>query len=178
MHSIDEDVRQHLGEALKRARLRDPKTTQSQAAGSIGIRQSGWSKYERGRRRVSVDRLDELAEAVGSTADEIIEIARKIAAEKAQETPAVEGHVTGKDELLEWLRRVTSDPDLEDRTRIVLSQVPGLVDEVSWVASLTEESYLSEYDRPELVPSIRDAIDSPYLEPIRGSETTVRLVFP
>lgn len=66
-----------LGLAIKRMRRR-AEMTQEQSADAMDVAVSSWRRYEWGERGLDVDKLDEVARAIRSTRDELLEEQRRI----------------------------------------------------------------------------------------------------
>lgn len=166
-----------VGKAIRRVRKRRG-VSQSELADRLDVYQATISKWERGDRDVSEDRLQDVADALGVDTEEIKGIAKELYAEAGQE--AEPEYVSEEKEISRWRDRVISDPSLDEWTQVLLMGLPVFLDRKSWVAPITQEQYVRETGRSkEMVQSSWDEmLKTPYVERIGENEWTLRLRFP
>jgi transcriptional regulator with XRE-family HTH domain len=146
------------------------------------------SRYENEHREPSERVLEDLADALNTTPEELRNLADEISNEekirKGEEVvhiTAPSRYVTSKDDISDWRDRVIRDTRLSDEVQIILMGLPAFMDKVSWIIPISRETFIQETGRKrsmveEYWPEV---LDSEYIERVGDDvEWVLRLTFP
>lgn len=143
------------------------------------------SRYERGVRGPSDDKLERIAEGLGVSVEQLEQKAEELNGKES--VPANAGqpensgkYVTTTEQISEWRDTVIGDDSLGQWTQMLLMALPTLLDRVSWVIAITQQQVADETVLSEEVVEEhwQKMLGSKYVERVGSNEWTLRLVLP
>lgn len=151
-----------------------------------GVTHVTMSRYERGDRQPSPAMVQGIADALGTTVEELRELEQSLiqgsgGSDRRYGLPdEPQEYVSSQSDISTWRDQVIRDPSLEPWPQMILMALPIFLDKTSWVAPITVEQFSRETGRTlALVEQHWPAVlDSGYVDRLGENEWTFRLKFP
>lgn len=168
-----------FGMKIRELRKRGKKT-QDDVADALDVHKTTVSRWER-TGDVPVERLEDLADALGVSIDEL-ESLRGVDASAQPTSPTTQlTHVHSQDSLVIWWRAVGRAKHPDPMTRLLLLTLPTLIDEDAWIVLTTVEQLIETTQMQEDAEKIREVwpqvVESPWVERVGQVEWVFRLRF-
>ncbi len=176
-----------IGDAIQQMRKRHGLTLEELGERS-GIHQTSISRYERGLREPRLKAVQSIADALGTSVEEIMALAKSLEyaeGEGAEYVPAAPStssgeHAPGEQFNLERWRVLASLAKMDWRAKLLLGVLPAFLDRESGVVAITREQAIT---RAHLSAELVDAafpivLESGFVDRIGEVEYMLRLRFP
>ncbi len=167
-----------FGLKIRELRKRGRKT-QDDIADALDVHKTTVSRWER-TGDVPVERLEDLANALGVTLDELEALRGKSGGDTTT-APESPDYVHSSESLVLWWRAVGRAKHPDPMTRLLLLTLPTLIDESAWIVLTTVEQLIETTHMQDEAERIRKVwprvVESPWVERVGQVEWVFRLRF-
>lgn len=167
-----------FGSAIRRFREKKG-LTMAELGELIGVSHTTISRYERGSRTPSAEKLRDIAQALGVSVSEMVDMEKAIKGEILAR-PDLIGFVSSETDSTRWRDMVLSDHELDPWVQMILVALPIFMDRISWVVPITIDQFIEETGRSkEIVKAHWGAVsNSKYVDRVGKVEWVFRLRIP
>lgn len=168
-----------FGMKIRELRRRGKKT-QDDVADALDVHKTTVSRWER-TGDIPVERLEDLAEALGVSSDELEALRGANAGAQSTSPTTQPAHVHSQESLVLWMRAVGRAQHADPMIKLLLLTLPILIDDAAWIVTVTIGQLIETTHMQESTEKIRQVwpqvVGSPWVERVGVVEWVFRLRF-